>query len=1492
MNMVLGTSMWNRNFLFYFFSLISFPMWGQDASFNFNTNDFVSIPSNASLQAETGMTIECWVNPESDTYADYSPLVHYFRLGGPTEESGFALQYFDGQLRFMISVGDGNYDIFGDGLGLWPGTTLDQGTWTHIAGTYDVLTGQAKIFKNGVEEASFATEGGNLNWDFIDTINMKIGKSEINPASEDTYFNGGIDDVRLWNRALDSNELQNRLCNSPLGVEGLIGYWNFNDGSDVTIEDLTGNGNNGTLSNLGIGGWGNDALDNNPLCLGTGECVDSVIVSLPFFHSSSLDQSMGDDWSFQNYPDGADFAYEITLPTQKNLYVDTCDPLTDFDTILSIKDECGNEVSLTEFDDGTQDFCPEASVDPPYFASIIDSITLSAGTYYIVVDGYSGAAGNYKIAIGTLPEIIGSDIAPDDSYLDIYFSEGMYTEATTSGALVASDFEITLNPNGGTATGVNIDYLSDTMGGPLEGGEDTVRFMINIEGESTGQEQITVRPLTNASVFNSFGIGLLRSADQTQQLSDQFPPFLQSISPDNGSIDIATNSNIIVEFSEPIRNNEGLNLNDLNASNSIKLIEDDSGEPISYSINTINDQSFTLDPENDLPEFSDILIILTNIQDTNGNLFPVDTIQFRTADESPPLISGSGLANTNQYCYIDFNEGVFSNNSGDGGIELEDLEYTFESNGGNCTEIDVLEIKNYTGALLTGGETLIYAYLQLNGSPSGSETIMFAPADGTSIFDQSGNPMHPSSITGTLTLNASASIDSIYLDPSNEYLDIIFSNGIYGDSQQLQTIQIDDIQILFTSNNGNASTANINELSNNSGNSLIGGENIIRIQLEFDALPSGVETIRIMPSGEDRIFNSYGVLVPQSENTGNIFLNDQLPPSGVTDAEDGAYNVYKTDTLSMVFTDNLYDPGTGDLMTISELKNFVTLEYVDSSNTAIPFDLIMEGSPPTLFIVPETDYASDGVVYFDFTASLADENGNAIDFNFSATFTIEDYIPPKVDTYLLALDNSYIDLEFDDHIYGNDNVSGTMDINDISVKIIPNGSEMDSCTVTSLTRTDSNFLTGGEVSIRVNLEYNNTPNGNEFILLESSENISIYDESGNEYSEVAYIDTTRLNDILPPSIDSISVPIDSFIVLMESTPITFGFNEKVDSLDFTISSKAIDSVHYEFDKEDSLLRVILQPPFASHDSITVNFSYLEDEAGLSTVDIAYTYITPILGDYNLDTKITHDDLYNLVENWERKNFNYELGPVYGEVPHFISTPDSKFDIEDGMAFVQIWSWYQKEYGQIIEDTVMIGRPLEFTKSENELYLIIDDSIMSGQIQVRDNKSNIAVKFLTVSEQKGSMFLNYQNIDKGFSIMEFARSTNLQKDTIKIPLLENTEISIFYNFSDESRKDIQKGYFTFEHSPNPTSFALYPAYPNPFNPTTTLHFDIPELDIIKKTYLSVFDVRGREVDLLINEIKSPGSYKLKWNGENFSSGVYFVNMRIGNHVKTQKIILLK
>ena len=80
--------------------------------------------------------------------------------------------------------------------------------------------------------------------------------------------------------------------------------------------------------------------------------------------------------------------------------------------------------------------------------------------------------------------------------------------------------------------------------------------------------------------------------------------------------------------------------------------------------------------------------------------------------------------------------------------------------------------------------------------------------------------------------------------------------------------------------------------------------------------------------------------------------------------------------------------------------------------------------------------------------------------------------------------------------------------------------------------------------------------------------------------------------MLPPSIDSISVPIDSFIVLMESNPITFRFNEKLDSVAFTVSSFAMDTVQFSSILTDDYLQITLEPPFASYDSISIDFSHI------------------------------------------------------------------------------------------------------------------------------------------------------------------------------------------------------------------------------------------------------------------------------------------------------------
>ena len=147
----------------------------------------------------------------------------------------------------------------------------------------------------------------------------------------------------------------------------------------------------------------------------------------------------------------------------------------------------------------------------------------------------------------------------------------------------------------------------------------------------------------------------------------------------------------------------------------------------------------------------------------------------------------------------------------------------------------------------------------------------------------------------------------------------------------------------------------------------------------------------------------------------------------------------------------------------------------------------------------------------------------------------------------------------------------------------------------------------------------------------------------------------------------------------------------------------------------------------------------------------------MLGDYNLDSSINYNDLWDLVENWEDKNTNYELGPVIGAVPHFVSYPDSKFDIEDGMAFIQMWSWYQETYGEIVEDTVQLGRKLEINKHEDLYTIFLGDSVVAGKIQIiYDAKNEAPILFSNKDNKSGQMYLEYHLPEKGFSILEFAK----------------------------------------------------------------------------------------------------------------------------------------
>jgi len=88
---------------------------------------------------------------------------------------------------------------------------------------------------------------------------------------------------------------------------------------------------------------------------------------------------------------------------------------------------------------------------------------------------------------------------------------------------------------------------------------------------------------------------------------------------------------------------------------------------------------------------------------------------------------------------------------------------------------------------------------------------------------------------------------------------------------------------------------------------------------------------------------------------------------------------------------------------------------------------------------------------------------------------------------------------------------------------------------------------------------------------------------------------------------------------------------------------------------------------------------------------------------------------------------------------------------------------------------------------------------------------------------------------------------------------------------------------------PETYRLEQNYPNPFNPTTNLKFSITKQGLVS---LKVFDILGKEVSTLVNEVMRPGVYEFNFNAGNLSSGTYFYRLEVNGFIQTKKMQLIK
>jgi hypothetical protein len=249
---------------------------GQALSFD-GVDDWVDVGNPAILNITDAITIEAWVKPvqkgqqgiiSGSSY--YGGSYTLYLRNTPGQDVGF--WFNNGTQRRTIAVG-----------------TVPSNVWTHIVGVADAT--KMVVYINGIPYTGTLYTGTEaLNYDGV-----KIGFNSWIALPK--YFNGLIDEVRIYNRALSEEEIRYHYNHtlpkgalSPLAMKedpSLVGYWSFNEGNGTIISDQSGNNNNGTLY-LGSSGNTDPSKAWSPGISGTALSFDGVDDYVEVKHADSL----------------------------------------------------------------------------------------------------------------------------------------------------------------------------------------------------------------------------------------------------------------------------------------------------------------------------------------------------------------------------------------------------------------------------------------------------------------------------------------------------------------------------------------------------------------------------------------------------------------------------------------------------------------------------------------------------------------------------------------------------------------------------------------------------------------------------------------------------------------------------------------------------------------------------------------------------------------------------------------------------------------------------------------------------------------------------------------------------------------------------------------------------------------------------------------------------------------------------------------------------
>ena len=386
-------------------------------------------------------------------------------------------------------------------------------------------------------------------------------------------------------------------------------------------------------------------------------------------------------------------------------------------------------------------------------------------------------------------------------------------------------------------------------------------------------------------------------------------------------------------------------------------------------------------------------------------------------------------------------------------------------------------------------------------------------------------------------------------------------------------------------------------------------------------------------------------------------------------------------------------------------------------------------------------------------------------------------------------------------------------------------------------------------------------------------------------------------DFVPPTVVSNSIESESVVSLTGNTVISFEVSEPIESAVVTLESELNGVIEISHQIKDlKNIETTLEGPFTSGDRLKLAVYGIKDKASNVSVKYEYEYPISYLGDFDIDGTIDIKDFNTFSGAWQSQDITYELGPVSGQVPFFTPEFDGIYDLKDGMAFYYMWHWDYNQLGKTLVNTKLKqGNKIDISHNTDRLTVKPPNGTRAAEIIINYPAGEMLILPKSISMEQGvnSRLSKIDTVSGKILLHQIVSDEEIVFD-LNSYLRKHSNLAISYQFVDQNNNTISSGFLDYELKPIPGAFALKDNYPNPFNPSTTIRFDLPMDAMVN---IIIYDITGREVARPLSTRKNAGYHSAVWNSKNFngesvSAGIYFYQIQTKEFVRSKKMLLLK